>query len=495
MTTASIASTPGTDGIDPARLTSVTIPVSTPSAQGIDGHALVQFIDAIEADPVVEPHGLIIQRHGHRVLEAYWAPHRAEQIRLCYSLSKSFTGAALGLAIDDGLLSLDDLVVDHLPDMADDVDDRTRRMRIRHIASMATGHHDETLVAALLTDPKDLVGAFLHLPPEHEPGTWFAYNQPPVLALATILQRLTGQRLVDQLRTRVLDPIGVGDLRWHQYRPGIDVGFSGVFTNLDAIARLGQLHLDGGRWDGRQVLPAGWVETASSVQTDNSNRPEPDWSQGYGFQLWRNQHGYRGDGAYGQYMVVLPDHDTVVAFFSHTEPMQAFMDLLWSHLLPTLGPSQGADAGGAGPDGDRAITERIADLRVPTPADRGGSAGAPDRAAAGRFVRAEDGTPSHSSITEVEVGDGHLVVHEDESSFRVPLSASWTDVPGHPISASAAVDKRGALTVDLVMLASPHRLELRTDPATQTFSATWPQFPLFGMGLDHVLGRMRPPEA
>ena len=468
----------------------MTIPVSTPSAQGIDGHALVRFIDAIEADPVVEPHGLIIQRHGRRVLEAYWAPHRAEQIRLCYSLSKSFTGVALGLAIDDGLLSLDDLVVDHLPDMAGGVDDRTRRMRIRHIASMATGHHDETLVAALLSDPKDLVGAFLHLPPEHEPGTWFAYNQPPVLALATILRRLTGQRLVDQLRTRVLDPIGIGDLRWHQYQPGIDVGFSGVFTDLDAIARFGQLHLDRGRWNGRQVLPESWVEQASSTQTDNSNRPEPDWSRGYGFQLWRNQHGYRGDGAYGQYMVVLPEHETVVAFFSHTEPMQAFMDLLWSHLLPALGSTADPD-----PDGDGAIAERTAGLRVPTPADRTGSAVPPGHATPGRFTRAEDGTPSHSSITEVEVADGHLVIREGESSFRVPLRASWTDVPDHPIAASAAVDECGALTVDLVMLASPHRLELRTDPATQTFSATWPLFPLFGMGLDSVLTRMRPPES
>jgi CubicO group peptidase (beta-lactamase class C family) len=467
----------------------VTIPTSTPSAQGIDGHALVAFLDAVEADPVIEPHGLIVQRHGHRVLETYWAPHRPDQIRLCYSLSKSFTSAALGLAIDDGLLSLDDLVVDHLPDLADDVDDRTRRMRIRHIASMATGHRDETLLDALLLDPTDLVRAFLHLPPDHEPGTWFAYNQPPVLTLSTILHRLTGERMLDRLRPRVLDPIGVGDLRWHQYRPGIDLGFSGVFTDLDAIARFAQLHLDRGMWDGRQVLPAGWVEQATATHTDNSNRPEPDWSQGYGIQFWRCQHGYRGDGAFGQYMVVLPEQDAVVAFFSHTEPMQPFMDLLWSHLLPALDPAEAPD-----PSGDGALAERTADLRSPTAADRPGATAPPTAAAPGRYLPAGDGTPSHSSITEVEVGDGHVTLHEDGSRLRVPLTASWTDVPGHPIAASAAADADGRLLLDLVLLASPHRLELVTDPSTSTFVATWPRVPLFGMGLDRVLSRIGPPE-
>ncbi|UDY34516.1 serine hydrolase domain-containing protein [Dermatobacter hominis] len=467
----------------------MTLPTSTPSAQGINPARLVAFLDAIEADPVIEPHGLIIHRHGHRVLEAYWAPHRAEQIRLCYSLSKSFTGAALGLAVGDGLLSLDDLVVDHLPEKADGVDDRTARMAIRHIASMASGHQDETLLDALVADPHDLVRAFLHLPPQHEPGTWFAYNQTPVLALATIVQRLTGERLVDQLRRRVLDPIGVGDLRWYQYQPGIDLGFSGVFTDLDAIARFAQLHLDGGIWEGRQVLPSGWVEEASSVQIENRHRPEPDWSQGYGFQLWRNQHGYRGDGAYGQYMVVLPEQDAVVAFFSHTEPMQTFMDLMWEHLLPALDAGSEPD-----PSGDQAVIDRTTGLRIRTAADRTGSPLAPTGATPGRFVRVEDGTASHFSITEVEVGDGHVSIHEGETSIRVPLTSSWTDVPDHPIATSAATDDAGRLVVDLVMLASPHRLELTTDPATSTFAATWPIFPLFGMGLDHVLSRMRPPE-
>jgi hypothetical protein len=187
-------------------------------------------------------------------------------------------------------------------------------------------------------------------------------------------------------------------------------------------------------------------------------------------------------------MVVLPEHDTVVAFFSHTEPMQAFMDEMWEHLLPALDAGVEPD-----PDGDRLLAERTTDLRVPTAVDRRGRSAAIARAATGRFARADDGS-SHSSITELEVADGQLVVHEGEAIIRVPLTSSWTDLADHPISASAAVDDDGAVSVQLVMRASPHRLELRTDPSTRTFRATWPLFPLFGLGLDGVLHRMHPPE-
>ena len=314
----------------------MTFPTSTPSAEGVDAAGIAALIDALEAHPQIEPHGLIVQRHGRRVAEGYWSPHTPERNRLVYSLSKSFTGTALGLALAEGRLSLDDPVEKHLGDRMAGADERTRRMLVRHIASMATGHRAETLLDAVAADPADVVGAFLRMPPDEEPGSVFAYNQPPVLALATILHGLTGERLVDYLRPRVLDPIGVADLRWMPYQPGIDLGFTGVYTRLDTIARLGQLYLDDGVWDGRRVLPEGWVATASTAQVANPGEPTVDWQQGYGFQLWRSTHGYRGDGAYGQLMLVLPEQDTVVAVYASTMYMQDELDLVWEHLLPGL---------------------------------------------------------------------------------------------------------------------------------------------------------------
>ena len=460
--------------------------ISTPSAQGVDADGIAAFLDVIERDARIEPHGLIIQRHGHRIAEGYWAPHTADRSRLVYSLSKSFTGTALGLQIGEGRLTLDDLVSDHLPELFDDATaDSARTLRIRHISSMATGHDRETILEAAMADPADSVRGFLTIPSDAEPGTRFAYNQPPVLALARILQRLAGESLADYLRPRVLDPLDVGDFRWRHTKDGFDLGFSGVFTNLDAIARLGQLYLDDGMWNGARVLPSGWVGAASAVQVANPERDEPDWSQGYGFQLWRSRHGYRGDGAFGQYMVVLPEQDAVVALFSCVENMQTVLDAMWEHLLPAMG-----DTGSGAADRDAALAERMAHLSLPTAADRLGRqrpADLPPMA----FTRRAEGV-SHSSITGIESAGERITIHEDDESFDVPLTAGWS-ADGDSNSASATRLADGRIAVDLALLATPHRIEIELDPATATFVARWPVVPLFGGGLEPRLGSMRQP--
>ncbi len=463
----------------------VDLPRSRASAQGVDPAGVVALVDALEGDDRLEPHGLIVQRHGVRIVEAAWAPHRVDRSRLVYSLSKTFTGTALGLQLGEGRLSLDDLVSDHLPELFEGVDERTRRLRIRHIASMSSGHDRETYLEALVLDPDDPVRGFLRIPPDHEPGTAFAYNQPPVLALATVLQRLAGQRLSEYLRPRLLDPLGIDDLRWAELRPGVELAFSGVFTTLDAVARLGQLYLDDGVWDGRRVLPAGWVAEASRPQVANPAEPDPDWQQGYGFQLWMSRHGYRGDGAFGQYMLVLPEHDAVVAIFSGNEDMQALLEHVWAHLLPAMGA-----APRPGGDGDDELAARLATLSVPTAAERVG--GAAPEPASGTFTRAPTGR-SHRSITSLVLAGDELLVIEGEASFAVPLRTTWTEGPTGHVATSAARDRDRRLVVDLSFLRTPHRLELLLDPATGTFTAEWPAVPLFGAGIGPRLSELRPP--
>ncbi len=463
----------------------MVFPTSAPSAQGVAPEGVGALLDAFEGDPRIEPHGLIVQRHGRRVVEAYWTPHAPGRHRLVYSLSKTFTGTALALQLGERRLTLDDLVADHLPDLLGDADPRTRRMRIRHLASMSTGHDREMLLDTLVADPDDPVRGFFHLPPDHDPGTIFAYNQPPVLALATILQRLAGECLSEYLRPRILDPIGVSDLRWQQLG-GVDLGFSGVFTDLDAVARLGQLYLDDGVWGGTRLLPDGWVADASRPHIANPNEPDPDWQQGYGFQLWMSRHGYRGDGAFGQLMVVLPEHDAVVAVFANvSDHMQAELDHIWAHLLPAMAPTPLPPS-----PADDALAERVAGLSLPTAGERvGGSA---PRPAPGVFARA-DGVPSHPTVTSVEIAGAELVLHEDGGSVRVPIAAAWTPAGSSGVSASAADDPEGRLVVDLAFVETPHRLELVCDRATSTFRATWPAMPLFGVGIDGRLSTMRAP--
>ncbi len=470
---------------------------SSPSAQGVRSAGIAAFLDAIEGDQRIEPHGLIIQRHGRRIVEGYWAPHTAEQIRLVYSLSKSFTGTALGLLLGEGRLSLDDLVSDHLPELFDaDTPAAIRRLRIRHIASMSSGHAAETLLDAVVADPDDPVRGFLTLAPDAEPGTLFAYNQSPVLTLARILQDLAGERLADYLRPRVLDPIGAGDLRWRQLPPGVDMGFSGVFTDLDTVARLGQLYLDDGVWNGRRLLPEGWVAEASSVQTPNGSWEQIDWQQGYGFQFWMARHGYRGDGAFGQFMVILPEHDTVVAMFSCTNEMQTVLDAMWEHVLPALT----ADESLSPSIDDDALAERLATLSLPTVAERRGG-GTPIEVPAMTF-EPHPTEASHFTVTGIETtgiettgieaGGRRMIIHEDEGSIEVPLTEGWSIVDD-TIAASATRLDDGTIAVDVSFLATPHRLEIELDPTAGTFIARWPLMPLFGVGPDHRLAALRSP--
>ena len=456
---------------------------SSPSAQGVDAAGIGALLDVIEAHPGIDPHGVIIQRHGHRIVEGYWAPHTADRTRLVYSLSKSFTGTALALQLGEGRLMLDDLVSEHLPDMFDDeIPEATRRMRIRHIASMATGHDHETLLEALVLDGADPVNGFLHIAPDAEPGTVFAYNQPPVLTLATILERLAGESLVDYLRPRLLDPLGVADFRWTHAPTGVSLGFSGVYTNLDAVARLGQLYLDDGTWGGRRLLPEGWVTDASSVHIPNVGTSDDlDWQQGYGFQLWTSRHGFRGDGAYGQYMVVLPEHDAVVAMFSCTDQMQTVLDAMWEHLLPAMGDGGSRSA-------DAALAERLSTLEVPTAARRVGG-GAPEVPSM-TFERRPD-TASHSTVTGIDTTGSAMTVHEDDRTFEVPLTEGWTVVDSW-LAASATSRGDGTAAVHLAFTETPHRIEIELHPADGTFVAHWPLVP-FGAGRDNHLSSMHAP--
>ena len=460
---------------------------STPAEQGIDPAGIAAFIDALERHPAIEPHGLVIQRNGVRVTDGCWRPHALHRARLLYSLSKTFTGTALALQLGEGRLRLDDLVSDYLPHAFEGAHPDFRALRIRHIASMATGHDHETIGEAAALDPEgDVLRGFLRIPPAGPPGTVFAYNQPPVLALATVLQQLAGERLVDYLRPRLFEPLGMGDVRSTQRAPGMDPGYTGVYASLDAVARLGQLYLDDGVWEGRRILPEGWVAQASAMQVSNAANSDPDWRTGYGFQLWRSRHGYRGDGASGQYMVVLPEQRMVVALLSCTEGMQRVLDLMWEHLLPALGVPRAA-----GP-GDAALADRLASLSLPTAQERhGGQAVA---ALEGRFVPAADAQVSHRTITALDAHERVLTLHEGEQTLRLALTAEWTEDASGLMATSAAQLADGSIAVDVVVLATPHRLELRLDTRARTFTARWPVRPLFGAGIGRQLTAMRVPQ-
>ncbi|WP_328869099.1 beta-lactamase family protein [Streptomyces sp. NBC_00287] len=451
-------------------MTTRALPASTPASQGVEASGIHAFLDALETDPDIEPHSLMIMRHGRLVASGWWAPYTAERPQLLYSLSKSFTSTAAGFAVAEGLLRLDDPVISYFPELdADVTDPRSRAMLVRHVASMASGHEAETVERARALDPDELVRGFLRLPPEHDPGTVFAYNQPTTYTLARIVQRVSGQSLTDYLRPRLFDPIGIGEVAWLRDRAGRELGFSGLHATTDAIARLGQLYLSRGMWDGRQVLPESWVAEATRLHTANDQGPMggADWRQGYGLQFWMSRHGYRGDGAYGQFCMVLPEHDVVIATTAATVEMQRMLDLVWTHLLPAFGPAPlpGRE------EADAALAERLAGLALSPAAGKA----APEEWSAVSF--GSDGI----SAEVIADPDGHrLTLVEDGHRLELRLADSGWSVAEAPVptAVSGGWTDADTLEVDVLFLETPHRLAVTCSLPDRTCTARWRTQPL-----------------
>ncbi|WP_421735116.1 serine hydrolase domain-containing protein [Cellulomonas sp.] len=338
------------------------LPRSTPEEQGVDPRALSRLVDALVGWP--ELHSLMVLRHGAVVAEGWAAPYAPDRLHELYSLSKSVTSTAVGFAVADGLLTVDDLVLDHFPDLAPATPDANlRRMRVRHLLTMTTGHAQDPTERVFPT--ADWVASFLAQPVEHEPGTFFAYNTAATFMLSAIVQKLTGQRLLDYLGPRLFEPLGIEGATWQQSPDGIDTGGSGLSATTEDIAVFGQLYLQGGIWEGNQLVPADWVAEATRAQVPNDGGPDPDWTQGYGYQFWRGRHGsYRGDGAFGQFCVVLPAQDLVVVTTSGVADMHHQLELVWENLLPGLSDTPIP----ADDDGRALLADQLGSLRLDPPA-------------------------------------------------------------------------------------------------------------------------------
>ncbi len=309
---------------------------STPEAQGVSAAALLDFIK--DADQKIDGmHAFMLVRHGHVVAEGWWAPYSAESPHSLFSLSKSFTSTAIGLAIAEGKLSLDDEVLKFFPeDAPETLADNLKAMRLRDLLCMSSGQHAEDIEKFDFYSDESLTKAFLSLPVAHKPGTHFAYNTPGTYMLSAIVQKITGQKMVDYLRPGIFAPLEI-DPQWAESKQGVSLGGFGLAIRTEGIAKFGQLYLQKGVWNGKQLIPAAWVEAATARQTSNGSSPLSDWDQGYGYQFWRCRHGcYRGDGAFGQYCIVMPELDAVVAINAGTRDMGSVMNLVWDKLLPAL---------------------------------------------------------------------------------------------------------------------------------------------------------------
>ena len=311
--------------------------------------AMEGFFQAAAADSM-DIHSVMIVKDGN-VIYSHWQSEGVDSVpHVLHSVSKTFTATAVGLAIADGKMALTDKVIDYFPDkLPADVSDNLKAMTVRDLLTMSCGHDVEP---SWRGDPdQDWVTIFLAHPVVHEPGTFYLYNSLGTYMLSAIVQQVTGEKVVDYLTPRLFEPLHIDKPKWEESPQGINCGGWGLYLKTEDLAKMGQLLLQKGEWNGKQLIPAEWVAEMSKKQVESINpgtrieeaeakgmtKETSDWMQGYGYQMWRCRPGcFRADGARGQYIIVVPDKNAVIAITSDVGDLQGELNLVWNFILPVL---------------------------------------------------------------------------------------------------------------------------------------------------------------
>ena len=302
---------------------------------GLRASRLLAFIDRAEA---VGMHSFMLLRHGKVLTEGWWKPYAPQYPHMLYSLSKSFTSTAIGFAVQEGLITVEDRVMDFFPEyLPAEPCENMRKMRLKHLLTMSTGHLEEPRVIGLNT-AEDWCKLFLQSYVPEEPGTRFVYNTAATYMLSAVIQKVTGQTTYEYLQPRLFEPLGISGIWWDTCPKGISAGGFGLNVHTEDIAKFGQLYLQKGMWEGKQLLDPAWVETATSKLIDNYGVGQ-DWRSGYGYQFWQcaREGAFRGDGAGGQLCIVVPQKDLVFACTSRVNcTFQDLMDIIFEEIIEPL---------------------------------------------------------------------------------------------------------------------------------------------------------------
>ncbi|MFA5262422.1 MAG: serine hydrolase [Opitutaceae bacterium] len=310
---------------------------STPEEQGVDSEGIVRMLMEVR-NRGLSVDSLLVIRNDRLVAEIYRAPYTRTSRHILYSATKSFNSALLGIAIGQGLVpSVDAKAVDLLGASDWTLDERTRRMTLKHLLTMSTGHTQDT--TDTITATSDWVRAFLNITPQQEPGSRFLYNSGASCMISAITQRTSGMT-TEQFAVLNLFPfLGITDYVWESGPNNLTIGGWGLYLRPYDMAKFGLMYLHRGLWNGRQIVPETWVDESTRKQVENGTVGM--WGSGYGYQFWMNDFGgYRADGANGQYIFVLPQYDAVIVMTSNVSDMSITNQLIKDHLVPALQLSQ-----------------------------------------------------------------------------------------------------------------------------------------------------------
>ncbi|GHT28479.1 hypothetical protein AGMMS49574_02870 [Bacteroidia bacterium] len=314
---------------------------SAPELEGVQTDGILNFIDEAEANGI-DMHSLMILRHGKIITQGWWYPYKPTYKHIMHSVSKTFTSTAIGFAVQEGLLTVNDKVIAFFPDdLPAEVSPYLQALTIKHLLTMSVGQEP---APTFYMGDDSWVKAFLSTPIEHEPGSVFLYSSYASYILSAIIQKVSGETTFDYLKTRLLDPLKIKDVNWEYGAERISAGGWGMRIKTEDMAKLGQFYLQKGRWNGKQLLPSAWIKEATSLQIfqrDSLTFEEElhdNWAQGYGYQIWRCiNNAYRADGADGQFIIVMPDQDAVVIITENTANTQLVLRLVFDYLQPAMG--------------------------------------------------------------------------------------------------------------------------------------------------------------
>ena len=315
------------------------LPRSTPAAEGISTQAVINMMDSLMALPECDIHHVMVVRHGKVVAELHPAPFRAEDSHTLYSASKTFVSLAVGCAIDENLLRLDDRVMTFFPDKRSiRVSDNMAAMTVRDLLMMASGVKPDW---TMRNNSMDWVKDWLAKPVDTVPGSQFQYDSMCTFMLSAIVQRVTGYTVLEYLQKMLFGPMHITVADWETSPDGINTGGWGLRVQAETMAKLGLLLLNKGNWNGEQLISAAYVEAACSRLIDGGAKetvPPTDGNQGYGYQVWQSKWpgSYRADGAMGQYTVVVPQEDLVVVILGMKLYGHEELACIWNQLMPGL---------------------------------------------------------------------------------------------------------------------------------------------------------------
>ncbi len=292
---------------------SMSFPRATPESTGAQSPALERLFRELNGmQDSLAIHGAMVLRNGYVIAEGFWQPYRATLPHMLFSMSKTFVGTAVGMAVDEGLISLDEQVAEIFKDITTPgIQKAQRGLTIRHLLTMSSGSRFNE-VGSMLDDK--WIKMFLESVPKFDFGSAFDYNSINSYMLAAVLCRKTGMSLCDYLRPRLFEPLGIDSYHWETCPQGIEKGGWGLDLRLEDCAKLGQLYLQKGEWNGKRLISEEWIQAATSPQIET---PKGEIKTGYGYHIWTLGNGdYLFNGAFGQYVMVMPSQNVVAAFLS-----------------------------------------------------------------------------------------------------------------------------------------------------------------------------------